>query len=81
VGYNRQVILLGAGIRLALTVALIVGLMAVPLLTVHRARCRDHGKRVTRWYWVAPGKDAKRHGCLREQDGLSVLLDQVGIQT
>jgi hypothetical protein len=81
VGYNRGVLLLGTGIRLAVIVALTAALMAIPLLTVHRARCREHGKRVTRWYWVAPGKDAKRRGCVREQDGLSVLLDQVGIKT
>jgi hypothetical protein len=73
-------VFLGAGIRLVVFLAVIAALILIPLLTVHRARCRDHGERVTRWYFVAPGKDSARKGCRRVESGLEVLLDQVGLR-
>jgi hypothetical protein len=72
--------LLGTVIRLFVALAVIVVLVTVPLLLLHRSRCREHGRAATRWTLVLPGKSAKRRGCRKTETGADVLLKSVGLR-
>ena len=73
-------VVLGTGIRLVIVVALLVGAILLPLLTVYRSRCRVHGKIEHHWAFVLPGHDAQMKRCGKPEKGLHVLLREVGLK-
>ena len=64
----------GAFWRLAIIAALLVS----PLFLVYRSECRDEGKRVDEWSFVAPWDDPPSD-CRGHQNGFEVLKDEVGL--
>jgi hypothetical protein len=73
-------LLLGTGIRLLITVAIVVALASVPLLVVYRSTCREDRKDETRWSFVAPWDDPENGDCRRHQNGFEVLADELGLE-
>jgi hypothetical protein len=70
-------VLLGTAVRLLLILALIAALVAVPLLTVHRAECEGGDPRYrAELPWEEGDSPA---GCDFDQNGWEVLREEVGL--
>jgi hypothetical protein len=71
--------LIGLGIRLALVFALIAAVVAVPLVTSYRSRCRDGRQVEAHWSFSVPGHQERRPHCTRPEQGLHYLARKVGV--
>jgi hypothetical protein len=56
----------------------IVALILAPLSLVYRSECREDGKRVDSWSFVAPWDDPPSD-CRNHESGFDVLKDEVGL--
>ena len=73
-------LLLGVGIRTALTVALIGAAVALPLVTTYRSRCRSGRQIEAHWSLAWPGHQKHRAHCGRPEQGLHYVLGKVGVE-
>ena len=71
--------LLSTTIRLAVILVVIVALMSLPLVTIHRSRCTEDRKPVTRWSFVLPWDDPENGDCHEHQNGFEVLREEAGL--
>jgi hypothetical protein len=72
-------VLLGLGIRLVLVFALIAAVIAVPLVTTYRSRCRDGRHVEAHWSFALPGHQKRGAHCTRPEQGLHYLARKVGV--
>ena len=75
-------VLLGTGVRLVFTLALIAAVIAVPLLFTYRsADCRSAGGHVeAHWRLAVPGHQKRMHHCDRPEQGLHYVMRKVGLE-
>ena len=75
---RRLRMLSGTLIRIVIFFAIIAALIAVPLITVYKSRCRENRKDRTRYSFVLPWDDPPKE-CRRHQSGLEIVRDYVGL--
>jgi hypothetical protein len=73
-------LLVGTGLRMVLSLALVAAVLAVPLLFTYRSRCHLSGGRVeAHWRFAAPGHQKRLPKCGRPEQGLHYLLRTIGL--
>jgi hypothetical protein len=74
-GVRRGRVYLGASVRFVLIVAVLVALVAVPLVTIYRSRC-ERGQ--VQYSFVLPWDDPPAE-CRRHESGFEILRSELGL--
>jgi hypothetical protein len=72
-------VLIGLGIRLVLVIALIAAVVAVPLVSSYRSRCRSGRHVEAHWSFTLPGHEKRGRHCSKPEQGLHYAARKVGL--